>query len=460
MVGRLSAAIAQQDDVSVQLEALDILGDLLSRFGGLLVQFHPSLLEALSPQLKSPRMAVRKRSIIALGHLVMSCDQALYVKLINMLLEELAASEGQQDAAAAMNTRTYIQAIGVVCRNAGHRFGDHVERVVPLVLKYSSRDDEELREHCLQVCENMLYKCGKEITPHVASIVNLCLQFVTYDPNYNYEDGMDDDDDMDCDADEEDESDDEYSDDDDMSWKVRRSAAKCLEAAITTRHELLSEFYQTVSPALIARFKEREENVKSDIFHAYIALLKQTKPAAAPAIAQQAEGNTDMMDVDNEASGPLGQLLGQVPNIVKAVHRQMKDRSVKTRQGCFHLLTELIQVAPGCLSSHIPSLIPGIQFSLGDKQSSSNMKIDTLAFIQHLLMTHQPGSVFHPHAPVLVPAIIASVSDTFYKISSEALLVLESLVKVLRPVGKNKDSQFDIKPYCNKVSFKFGLEMA
>ena len=36
MTGRLSAAIAQQEDVSVQLEALDILGDLLSRF----VHFH------------------------------------------------------------------------------------------------------------------------------------------------------------------------------------------------------------------------------------------------------------------------------------------------------------------------------------------------------------------------------------------------------------------------------------
>ena len=81
-----------QDDVSVQLEALDILGDLLSRFGGLLVQFHPNLVEALSPQLRSPRLAVRKRAIICLGHLVLSCDQALYIKLINMLLEELSQS--------------------------------------------------------------------------------------------------------------------------------------------------------------------------------------------------------------------------------------------------------------------------------------------------------------------------------------------------------------------------------
>ena len=71
-----------------------------------MIQFHPNLLEALSPQLKSPRLAVRKRSIIALGHLVMSCDQTLYLKLINMLLEEL--SKGQN----AQNTRTYIQAIG------------------------------------------------------------------------------------------------------------------------------------------------------------------------------------------------------------------------------------------------------------------------------------------------------------------------------------------------------------
>lgn len=45
----------QQEDVSVQLEALDILADLLSRFGGLLISFHPMLLNSLLPQLASPR---------------------------------------------------------------------------------------------------------------------------------------------------------------------------------------------------------------------------------------------------------------------------------------------------------------------------------------------------------------------------------------------------------------------
>ena len=59
IVGRLSAAIAQQSDVGVQLEALDILCDLLSRFGGLLINYHPSLLEALYPQVSHYTRAIR-----------------------------------------------------------------------------------------------------------------------------------------------------------------------------------------------------------------------------------------------------------------------------------------------------------------------------------------------------------------------------------------------------------------
>ena len=140
----------------------------------------------------------------------------------------------------------------------------------------------------------------------------------------------------------------------------------------------------------------------------------------------------------------------KVPSIVKALHRQMKDRSVKTRRGCFNLLTEMVSVAPGCLSDHVAILLPGIQFSLADK--TSNMKIDALGFVGHLLTSH-PGPVFHRHAPVIVPAVIAAVADPFYKIASEALMVLETLVKVLRPLPPSKtEKSFDFAPYSNQVS--------
>ena len=80
---------------------------------------------------------------------------------------------------------------------------------------------------------------------------------------------------------------------------------------------------------------------------------------------------------------------------------------------------------PRALATHMVQLIPGIQFTLGSNQKNSNMKVDPLSFIQYLRVP--------PPVTGLVPAIISPVSDSFYKISSEALVVLQLLVKVLRP---------------------------
>lgn len=87
------------------------------RQGGLLVNFHPSILTCLLPQLTSPRLAVRKRTIIALGHLVMSCGNMVFVDLIEHLLTELSKNDSMS------TTRTYIQCIAAISRQAGHRIG-------------------------------------------------------------------------------------------------------------------------------------------------------------------------------------------------------------------------------------------------------------------------------------------------------------------------------------------------
>lgn len=111
------------------------------------------------------------------------------------------------------------------------------------------------------------FRCPKEVAPHLPVIIRLCSKYLCHDPNYhyddedaenneNYENGQ-----MDIDlstggglgGDDSDE-DQEYSDDDDMSWKVRRASAKCLEAALSTRREMLVEFYRETGPLLISRY--------------------------------------------------------------------------------------------------------------------------------------------------------------------------------------------------------------
>ncbi|XP_039224389.1 cullin-associated NEDD8-dissociated protein 1-like isoform X2 [Crotalus tigris] len=431
ITAQLTGAIGKQEDVSVQLEALDILSDILSRLGGTLYSFHSSILNCLLPQLISPRLAVRKRAIIALGHLVLTCNGNIFAELMEHLLSELKRNN------STSTTRTYIQCIAGISKQAGHRIGDYLEKMIPLIIQYCNVEDDELREYCFQAFESFVRRCPKEIGPHLPSVTGLCLKYLTYDPNYNYDNEEEDEDEMmetENGEDEEQESDDEYSDDDDISWKVRRSAAKCLEAIVSTRHDL-QDFYKTLSPALINRFKEREENVKADIFSAYISLLKQTLPIQSWLQASDEAGKEDI---------PLTMLQNQVPNIIKALHKQLKEKSVRSRQGCFTLLTELANVLPGCLADHIPALVPGIVFSLMDKSSSSNMKIDTLSFLYVVLCNHS-GEVFHPYVKALLPPVVICIGDPFYKITSEALLVTLQLVKVIRPL--DVPCTFDAKPY-------------
>eukprot|EP01018_Ginkgo_biloba_P030458 Gb_32243 [translate_table: standard] len=65
-------------------------------------------------------------------------------------------------------------------------------------------------------------------------------------------------------------------DDEDISWKVRRVAAKCLSAMIISHPKMISKLYTEACLRLIERFKEQKENVKMDVINAFIELLHQT----------------------------------------------------------------------------------------------------------------------------------------------------------------------------------------
>ena len=161
--------------MGIRLEALEILSDLLNRFGSLLVSFHANIQDALIPQLLCQRLAVRKRAITALSYLTMSCSQQLYNRVIEYLIEELTSYVNSKDINSA---KTYIQCITAISRQSGHRFGEHLEKVMPLITKFASIDIkdkkpeevDELKEVCLQAYESFVRRCPKEISSHVPTV--------------------------------------------------------------------------------------------------------------------------------------------------------------------------------------------------------------------------------------------------------------------------------------------------
>lgn len=55
-------------------------------------------------------------------------------------------------------------------RQAGHRFGEHLEKIVPPIMKFCQEEDDELREYCLQAFESFVRRCPKEISSFVTNV--------------------------------------------------------------------------------------------------------------------------------------------------------------------------------------------------------------------------------------------------------------------------------------------------
>ncbi|KAJ3156741.1 Cullin-associated NEDD8-dissociated protein 1 [Geranomyces michiganensis] len=450
-----------------QLDVIDILSEVLSRFGQSLAtgphgpQLQLSIRDTMFPLLNHSRAAARKRATTAIGHLVTHLPDDLFNELVAQLLEELKQRSGSSDYD---KLRTYIGCLATLSRYSSTRFAHYLDAALPLVFQYMERQDDELRENCLHALDSFVLRCPTEMTPHITKVVALALKYIKYDPNFQYdsedESAMDVDGDGDAEADgddeDEDESEEDYSDEDDVSWKVRKASSKLLASVIGTRSDSLEDLLQTVAPVLITRFKEREESVRVDILSTFSVLAKQTGVATGV----QAVGErftTDGRDAkrrkgavaaaQTETTGPR-ELLGQsVPKLSVALAKELKGKSILTRQEGFKLLRELVRVLNGGLDSQIGLFIPAIEASLANpagnalkSSTNSNLKIEILEFLNILFKTHDP-ECFHKYLAQLVPPIMAAAEDKFYKITSEALLVTIELVKVVRPITYDPETK-------------------
>lgn len=179
------------------METLSILSILISRFPLHLSgsNFDPQPLTVLAPLLSHPRPVVRKRAIITLSQFIPISQPELFSSLLNSNVFPFLDSSANLD-----KQRTTVHLVAAVARHSPLQIAPVLNQIMPGILKAVQRDDEELREGCLQVCsvsiaifthntkwfhqalEALLLRCPTEITQYLGAIVQVGNQYIKYDP--------------------------------------------------------------------------------------------------------------------------------------------------------------------------------------------------------------------------------------------------------------------------------------
>ena len=403
----------------VASNSLDSLIEIASRHGASLPNID-TLRDALIPELDASRAGIRKRAIHCLALLASYLPTASLDSLCDAIFTRLE-SAATGTSKSKEQARSYIQALGALSKSVGFKLGPHMSRAVPLVLarlQSAEEGDDEMMELSLVAVESFVQRCPADTRPFLEELTAACLKFLKFDPNYAADD---EDEEMTGDGDgddeyEDDEEEEVYSDDEDGSWKVRRAAAKLAAAIVAQYPEVLLTTYRQLGPALVNKFKEREEAVRPDIYQSYNDLTRAIGAAArrGDAAAQAA------LDAD-------------IPSVLRALAKQLRGRSTKTKSLALKSLQELVRAAPAAVVSGLGDVVPGVKSALEDKTSgASALKIDALAFLNAALAASPPAA-FQSHTAALAPPVFAAAADRYYAVSAEALRACEQFVHVLRP---------------------------
>jgi cullin-associated NEDD8-dissociated protein 1 len=351
------------------------------------------------------------------------------------------------------------------------------------------RDPEidDVLEAGLIALESFISSCAQDMRMYTAETIEAATRLLKYDPNLAGGDGDEDDDDAMVSDEEEALEDDEfeeeagYDDDEDGSWKVRRCAAKVLSSLISTRSndDLLTDgtLYTRVAPALVARFKEREENVKLEVIAAVSNLVKKSGDGPTPILGlpdEQSQGtmgpppsrkrrrggsDASMFELHPASSlslgysspappstppvGPRASLAKLSPDIIRAVAQLLKAPSspITIKQASISLLKDIVITQRGGLDDYLGQIadpvIEAAKFKAQGATSSASaavnsLRIQALQLIGAIADTH-PSAAIQPYLSKIVPALLNGIQERYSKLSVEALTATEQVIKALTP---------------------------
>lgn len=487
-------------------DAVDVMIEIVKDYGSLLQEQElVALAQAVMRIIETPQAGgvVKKRALAGVGALVVHFSEAQVSSFIAALVQSFQAQQLSDD-----HRRYLIATVGTLAKSTPSKFGPHLDGIIPYVLSAISQDEldqamedsaadgevdselEEMRETALQTVDAMVGSCPAEMSKHQSAALDAALRYLKYDPNVaeaddeemgGTQDAGSDDGITEEPVDEDDEYgdlDDEgaFSDVDDVSWKLRRCAAKSILTIISgmsaADHDTL---FVKIAPVLLSRLNnEREDNVRLEVINATTALIKKAGPSTnyrehnefeiPPSNSRKRRRqDSEVSQHDPElrglvlsrasppisaASPPTGgaqaDLAAIIHRIVQALGKVWRKASIPLKQAGIIMIKALALTRNGALADYLQqledpiadALKPGTGPSGASATSSSatvaGLQIETLLTISIITETNS-STVLTPFVIALIPSVTSSALDRNFKVSSEALATMEQFVKALTP---------------------------
>jgi hypothetical protein len=468
--------------VTQEMACLDILKDLLERFGSEkgVVDFHETLKNKLLKLLEHPKESLRKRTNVTIGPLAPKIADDLFEQTMNLVIDRIQSSAKPE---------TYIQTVGVVCKSAGVRVGHFLPQIIPKLNKYCdmveekgqneecSEKDIELWTNCLVAYESIITRCPGSVGDYVPDVLKHAVRFLSFDPLYA--DDADDDAEME-DADPDaagggggggedgfDEWGEPMQDEGaaaqdnawggeeggssgagDDSWKVRLAAVNTISAFIRVKTDMLNQHCTMICEALVKRFRERDSSVREEILFSTKELLHQS------VVATDNEDNLEIKQEGNEdellpmppqlmrTRSLFNTLALKFDSIVNGIAAQYKSSSARGKKAIFSVFSELLGIVQKEASAYLPKMMPHIVDGLKpSKISDESVMEDALTCLQAVLK-HCPLEAIEEgknSVEELAQAITVAIDQGDQKHRPAALRAAADFARVLATGGAAKN---------------------
>ena len=101
---------------------------------------------AVIKQLDNEKSLLRKRAAVCLASLAVVSSDILLNNLVELILSQIELAEKKSKSKNCTDARTLIQTVGTISRTVGFRLGRHLDRLVPLFLRFCGDPGYEVRE--------------------------------------------------------------------------------------------------------------------------------------------------------------------------------------------------------------------------------------------------------------------------------------------------------------------------